>query len=216
MSQEDTLFVIENQRFVPISFARYSGTQYEITEIRTLIFQKWALALVFGESLHRDGGRNPAWWGILLPMQLTLAHIGARANAKNGFDALAQLYLHRCSPFALCRAESFRTEEAFLEWLLRQQGRTPAVPVLLDSRGKQMTSEAFAGWLGARRDEGAQHIVFAVGPASGWSEGACERAQLLLSLGPLTMAHALARLVIAEQLYRAFTILSGHPYHAGH
>ena len=68
---------------------------------------------------------------------------------------------------------------------------------------------------GARRDEGTQHIVFAVGPAERWSEAARERAQLLLSLGPMTMAHALARLVMAEQIYRAFTILTGHPYHAG-
>ncbi len=149
-------------------------------------------------------------------MNLTLAHIGARANSRDGFDALVRLYLDRCSAFARCQAEAFRSEEALLEWLSRQQGRTAAVPVLLDSRGKQMTSEAFAGWLGARRDEGAQHIVFAIGPADGWSEAARERAQLLLSLGPMTLAHALARLVVAEQLYRAFTILTGHPYHSGH
>jgi 23S rRNA (pseudouridine1915-N3)-methyltransferase len=149
-------------------------------------------------------------------MNLTLAHIGARASSKDGFDSLTQVYLDRCSPFARCQSESFRTEEALLEWLGRQQGRTQAVPVFLDSRGKPMTSEAFAGWLGTRRDEGAQHIVFAIGPASGWSEAARARAQLLLSLGPMTMAHALARLVVAEQLYRAFTILSGHPYHGGH
>jgi 23S rRNA (pseudouridine1915-N3)-methyltransferase len=149
-------------------------------------------------------------------MRVTLAHIGARPNAKDGFDALARLYLDRCAPFARCEAEAFRGEEAFLEWLGRQQGRTAAVPVLLDSRGRQMTSEAFASWLGARRDEGAQHIVLAIGPADGWSEAARERAQLLLSLGPMTLAHALARLVAAEQLYRAFTILTGHPYHGGH
>jgi 23S rRNA (pseudouridine1915-N3)-methyltransferase len=158
----------------------------------------------------------PAEWGMLLLMQLTLAHVGARANSKDGFNALAQAYLDRCAPFVRCQAEAFRTEEGLLEWLGRQQGRTTAVAVLLDSRGKQMTSEAFAGWLGARRDEGAQHIVLAIGPASGWSEAARERAQLLISLGPMTMAHALARLVMAEQLYRAFTILSGHPYHGGH
>jgi 23S rRNA (pseudouridine1915-N3)-methyltransferase len=87
---------------------------------------------------------------------------------------------------------------------------------MLDSRGRTMTSEAFAAWLGARRDEGAQHIVFAIGPASGWSQAARERAQLLLSLGPMTLAHSLARLVVAEQVYRAFTILTGHPYHGGH
>jgi 23S rRNA (pseudouridine1915-N3)-methyltransferase len=149
-------------------------------------------------------------------MHLTLAHIGARPGSKDGFDALAQVYLDRCSAFAHCRTEVFRTEEALLDWLDRQQGRTTALAVLLDSRGRQMTSEAFASWLGARRDEGAQHIVFAIGPASGWSEAARGRAQLLLSLGPLTLAHALARLVMAEQLYRAFTILTGHPYHAGH
>jgi len=157
-------------------------------------------------------------------MNLTLAHVGSQvrikpgssANSLGGFDALTQVYFERCSKFAHCRAEAFRTEAAMLEWLGKQQGRTPAVPVLLDSRGKQMTSEGFAAWIGSRRDEGAQHIVFAIGPADGWSEAARTRAQLLLSLGPMTLAHSLARLVIAEQVYRAFTILSGHPYHAGH
>jgi len=110
----------------------------------------------------------------------------------------------------------FRTEQALLDWLQRIEGRTPAITVLLDSRGRQMTSESFAAWLGTRRDQGAQQIVCAVGPASGWSDAARSRAQLLLSLGPMTMAHALARLVMAEQLYRAFTILAGHPYHTGH
>jgi 23S rRNA (pseudouridine1915-N3)-methyltransferase len=149
-------------------------------------------------------------------MNLTLAHIGARAGAKDKFEALCTLYLERCSAFAHCRAESFRSEEALFEWIGKQQGRTPVVSVLLDSRGRQMNSEAFADWMGARRDEGAQHLVFAIGPASGWSEKARLQARLLLSLGPMTMAHALARLVVAEQLYRAFTILTGHPYHTGH
>ncbi len=158
------------------------------------------------------------------PMNLTLAHIGAQARAKSGspsksrdeFDALTRLYLERCSPFANCQAEGFRTEEAMLEWLDRQRARTAPVAVLLDSRGKQMTSEVFAAWLGTRRDEGAQHIVFAIGPASGWSDPTRKRAQLLLSLGSMALAHSLARLVMAEQLYRAFTILNGHPYHTGH
>jgi 23S rRNA (pseudouridine1915-N3)-methyltransferase len=149
-------------------------------------------------------------------MQLTLAHIGARISSKDGFDALTTVYLDRCSVFAKATAASFKTEAALLEWLDRQQGRTPAIPVLLDSRGRQLTSEAFAAWLGARRDEGAQHIVFAVGPSDGWSDPARTRARLLLSLGTFTLAHALARLVIAEQLYRACTILTGHPYHTGH
>ncbi|HME57648.1 MAG TPA: 23S rRNA (pseudouridine(1915)-N(3))-methyltransferase RlmH [Terracidiphilus sp.] len=155
-------------------------------------------------------------WDILLPMNLTLAHIGARLGSRDEFEALTALYLKRCSPFAQCKSESFRTEKALLDWLDRLEGRTPAVVVLLDSRGRQMSSEVFAAWLGARRDKGAQHIVFAVGPHAGWSDAARKRAHLLLSLGPMTMAHALARLALAEQIYRAFTILSGHPYHAGH
>jgi 23S rRNA (pseudouridine1915-N3)-methyltransferase len=149
-------------------------------------------------------------------MNLTLAHVGARPGSKDEFDAGTAIYLGRCSTFAHCKTEAFRTEDALLDWLERQQGRTPVVAVLLDSRGRLMTSEAFAVWLGERRNEGMQHIVFAIGPASGWSENARQRASLLLSLGPMTLAHALARLVISEQIYRAFTILSGHPYHAGH
>lgn len=149
-------------------------------------------------------------------MQLTLAHIGPRAGSRDGLDALTKTYLERCTTWAQCGAEAFRTEDALFEWLLRKSGRTKAILVLFDSRGKQMTSEVFAAWLRARRDEGAQHIVFAIGPADGWSDGSKAKAQLLLSLGPMTMAHSLARLVAAEQLYRAYTILTGHPYHGGH
>lgn len=149
-------------------------------------------------------------------MQISLVHVSATAGAKDQCHALIQMYLERCASFARCSAQSFRTEKALLEWLARQGGRTRPVAVLLDSRGQTMSSERFAKWLGARRDEGSQHVAFAVGPANGWSEDAKQRAELLLSLGPMTMAHALARLVMAEQIYRAVTILTGHPYHGGH
>jgi len=149
-------------------------------------------------------------------MILTLAHIGPSATAKDGSEKLVQGYLERCSGFARCSLENFRSEAAFMEWVGRQQGRTPVWPVLLDSRGKQMSSESFAGWIGARRDEGVQHIVFAIGPADGWSEQARSSARLLLSLGQMTLAHSLARLVMAEQIFRAYAILTGHPYHSGH
>jgi 23S rRNA (pseudouridine1915-N3)-methyltransferase len=149
-------------------------------------------------------------------MRLTLAHVGSRSPAGDEFDRLTGEYLKRVNAWYPCEAASFRSEDGLLEWMDRRTARTPPVVVLLDSRGRQMTSEAFASWLGSRRDQGAQHIVFAVGPAGGWSEAARARAQLLLSLGPLTLAHALARLVLAEQLYRACTILAGHPYHSGH
>ncbi len=153
-------------------------------------------------------------------MQLTLARVatrtGSRSGPKDGFDALTKVYLERCSGFARCQEEAFRTEQALLDWLGRLEGRTPAIAVMLDRPGKQMTSEAFADWLGTKRDQGAQHIVFAIGPADGWAAESLRRAQLTLSLGLLTLPHAIARLVMAEQIYRAFTILSGHPYHCGH
>lgn len=149
-------------------------------------------------------------------MNLTLAHIGGRSSSKEEFNAATETFMARCSALGHCKTEGFRSEEALLDWLKRLEGRTPVVAVLLDSRGRQMTSEAFAAWLGARRDEGTQQIVFAIGPADGWSEAAKGRAQLLLSLGPMTLAHALARLVMAEQIYRAQAILTGHPYHGGH
>ena len=157
-------------------------------------------------------------------MQVTLAHIGARFSASDPSQSLTALYLERCSNMLRTpnqssqgqafKDQAFKTEDAFFTWLDGQKGRPPAV--LLDSRGRSMTSEAFAAWIGARRDESVQHIVFAIGPASGWSPAALSRARLLLSLGSFTLAHALARIVLAEQLYRACTILTGHPYHTGH
>jgi 23S rRNA (pseudouridine1915-N3)-methyltransferase len=149
-------------------------------------------------------------------MQWTVAHIGARSTARDPLDGSVRLYLDRCAPLARCQTQAFKTEEAFFEWIDRQPGRSSVFVVLLDSRGRSMTSESFADWLGARRDQGAQHILFAIGPADGWSEHARTRARILLSLGSLTLAHTLARLVLAEQLYRATTILTGHPYHLGH
>ena len=149
-------------------------------------------------------------------MQLTLAHIGQRISAKDPFQVLVADYLDRCSILGRPGAESFKAESAFLQWLDKLQGRTSPVTVLLDSRGRQLTSETFAAWLGKRRDEGAQHFVFAIGPADGWSPHSTSRAEMLLSLSTFTLAHALARLVFAEQLYRACTILTGHPYHSGH
>ena len=153
---------------------------------------------------------------MLVFMQITLAHIGARAGPKGDFEPMVQNYLERSSAVSRCRTEGFRSEEAFLDFLDKQHGRRPAIAVLLDSRGRQLTSEAFAAWLGARRDEGSQHVVFAIGPANGWSDTARKRAQLLLSFGQMTIAHALARVVMAEQIYRACTILTGHPCHSGH
>ena len=149
-------------------------------------------------------------------MRLILAHIGSRPAASDEFHRLVLRYVKRTDAYYSCETSSFSSEAALLEWIDRRSARTSPLAVLLDSRGRPMTSEGFASWIGSRRDQGAREILFAVGPASGWSDAARSRAQLLLSLGPLTLAHALARLVLAEQLYRACTILAGHPYHCGH
>jgi 23S rRNA (pseudouridine1915-N3)-methyltransferase len=151
-------------------------------------------------------------------MQVTLAQVGSPAGSRDPYEVLVRDYLKRCSGVVRCETQAFRSEAALLDWLERRRGRTPPAVLLLDGRGRAMTSEALAEWLSARRNEGTQQVVFAVGPADGWSEAA--RSQLKnragsLSLGPMTLAHQLARLVIAEQLYRACTILTGHPYHRG-
>jgi len=155
---------------------------------------------------------------ILLAMHITLAHIGARARAQEALDASVCEYLRRCVGFVPCKTEAFRGEKALLDWLERQRGRAGTVLMLLDGRGRQMSSEELARWLGKQRDGGAQHVVFAVGPADGWTDEARAEAKRrggTLSLGPMTLAHSLARLVMAEQIYRACTILTGHPYHRG-
>ena len=149
-------------------------------------------------------------------MQITLACVGSRPPANDPSHLLVGTFMDRCSGFARSTVEFFRDEELLLAWIARQSGRTQPVAVLLDSRGRTMSSEAFAAWIGARRDEGTQHLIFAIGPASGWSDAARKKAQLLLSFGPMTLAHAIARIVLAEQIYRAVTILTGHPYHGGH
>jgi 23S rRNA (pseudouridine1915-N3)-methyltransferase len=88
--------------------------------------------------------------------------------------------------------------------------------VLLNSRGKQFSSEELARFLGEYQERSSLPLLFAVGPTDGFSDQARQAATLLLSLGKMTLAHELARVVLLEQLYRAFTILRGHPYHLGH
>jgi 23S rRNA (pseudouridine1915-N3)-methyltransferase len=88
--------------------------------------------------------------------------------------------------------------------------------VLADSQGKNLSSEEFSTALGRFRDDGTQTVFIAIGPADGWSSVAHEAASLTLSFGRITLPHELAAAVAAEQIYRALTILAGHPYHAGH
>jgi 23S rRNA (pseudouridine1915-N3)-methyltransferase len=148
-------------------------------------------------------------------VNIRLATIKEKAH-DGQFAGVAEFYGKRIQPYAAFEEGRYRTEAALLEAVERQSGRAPVLLVLLDGQGKSMTSRDFAAWLGRQRDAGRRSIWFAIGPADGWSEAARGRADLLLSLGPMTLAHELARLVACEQIYRAFTILAGHPYHTGH
>jgi 23S rRNA (pseudouridine1915-N3)-methyltransferase len=154
-------------------------------------------------------------------VKLTLAAIGLHARSAgpsraSAFEELVEAYLARTAAYAQVETAVFRSAKAFFEARERQSSRMGSVLVLLDGRGQQFSSEELAWWLRRMRDEGQQRIVFAVGPPDGWSASERERATLLLSMGPMTLPHELARVVLSEQLYRAFTILAGHPYHLGH
>ncbi|RVQ67693.1 23S rRNA (pseudouridine(1915)-N(3))-methyltransferase RlmH [Croceicoccus ponticola] len=90
---------------------------------------------------------------------------------------------------------------------------TPAKEVLLDERGRQMSSEDFANLLERWRDDGAREARFLIGAADGHGAAAREDADLLLGFGPMTWPHLMVRAMLAEQLWRATSILAGHPYH---
>jgi 23S rRNA (pseudouridine1915-N3)-methyltransferase len=87
-----------------------------------------------------------------------------------------------------------------------------ATMVLLDATGKQFSSQQFSKWLGDLRDRGTRELVFLCGDAEGFPSEIRERATQRISLSTLTMPHEFARVVLAEQMYRAFAILAGHPY----
>lgn len=97
-------------------------------------------------------------------------------------------------------------------------GQPPALPaagkqILLDERGKQLESKAFAALLGRWRDEGIRETRFLIGAADGHSAPERDAADLLLGFGLATWPHLLARAMLAEQLWRAVSILANHPYH---
>ena len=106
-------------------------------------------------------------------------------------------------------------EDAVLK-LLERSGRTAPVFVTMDPRGKMLSSEQLAEFLRSHLERGTQELIFAIGPADGWSERAKKAANNLISFGPITLPHELARVVLLEQPYRGFCILQGHPYHDGH
>lgn len=147
-------------------------------------------------------------------MKLKLAWIGKTKNPA--IQSLTDDYLKRISRYTEVEGLSLADESALLK-LREKSGSRPAhTVVLLDSRGKTFSSEEFARFLQDHQERNPQPLVLAIGPADGFSEHARKAASTTLSLGRMTLAHELARVVLLEQVYRAFTILKGHPYHSGH
>lgn len=100
-------------------------------------------------------------------------------------------------------------EAALLEAAAPREARR----IILDQRGESRSSNAFAKLLGDWRDQGAPAACFFIGGADGLSRNIRESAELSLAFGPATWPHMLVRAMLCEQIYRAMTILAGHPYH---
>lgn len=152
-------------------------------------------------------------------MKIKIAWMGK--TKEPAIQSLTDEYLKRISRYGTVEWLRLRDEAALLQMCGRaapaktvSSGKSTLV--LMDSRGKQLSSEEFARFLGDYQDRNPLPLVFAIGPADGFSEVASSRAQHSISLGRMTLPHELARVVLLEQLYRAFTILKGHPYHSGH
>jgi 23S rRNA (pseudouridine1915-N3)-methyltransferase len=154
-------------------------------------------------------------------VKIKIAWIGKTKEAA--IQALTDEYLKRISRYVAVEGVALRDEDALLQLCGRA---TPArtgksnsgksTLVLLDCHGKEFSSEEFARFIGEYQDRNPLPLVFGLGPADGFGEAARGAAQHTISLGKMTLAHELARVVLLEQVYRAFTILKGHPYHSGH
>ena len=157
-------------------------------------------------------------------MQMTIAAIGRmKAGAER---ELAERYRDRVNktgrrlglslavrefPESRAAAAAARKEQEAAALLAAlPQG---AILVALDETGKNLDSRDFARQIAAWRDDGVAELVFAIGGADGFAPSLLKAATLRLALGTMTWPHQLVRLMLAEQTYRAVTILSGHPYH---
>ncbi len=141
-------------------------------------------------------------------MRIRLIFLGKTRRAE--IRSLVEEYLARIRRFA--QVEIVELRDASAAAARKLEFEPGATIVLLDAAGKPQNSESFAKWLSELRDRGARELVFLCGDAQGFPEAIRRRANAKLSLSPLTFSHELARAMLAEQLYRAFTILAGHPY----
>ena len=150
-------------------------------------------------------------------MKIKIVWIGK--TKEPAIAALTEEYLKRISRYVQIEGVTLRDEAALLATCERSagaKGGAKSTLALMDSRGKEFSSEQFAKFLGDYRDRNPLPLIIAVGGADGFGPEIKSVAQQTISLGKMTLAHELARVVLLEQVYRAFTILKGHPYHSGH
>lgn len=144
-------------------------------------------------------------------MKIQVAWIKSGGTRSAAIEDLAAQYGKRIAAFAQIETREFKTEDALRKFLEKSSAKL----VVLDSRGREFSSQQFAEWLRVQRDASLQ-LIFAIGPADGFADETLRAAFAQVSLGKITLPHELARVVLLEQIYRAFTILAGHPYHLGH
>lgn len=155
-------------------------------------------------------------------MKIKVTWIGKTKEAA--IQSLTGEYLKRIARYVPVDGIALRDEAALLEMCgraipgrkLKSTSGGKSTLVLMDSRGKELSSTEFARFLGDYQDRNPLPLVFAIGGANGFGDDVRAAAQHVLSLGKITLAHELARVVLLEQIYRGFTILKGHPYHSGH
>jgi 23S rRNA (pseudouridine1915-N3)-methyltransferase len=150
-------------------------------------------------------------------MQILLASILPKRSAITGpAQASLALYVDRCARYTPTAHRTFASESTLLGFLDSAAARTRPCLLLTDSTGQQFSSTELAAAVSQLFDTGIQTLVFAIGPADGWSPAARKRADKTIAFGRITLPHELAAVIAAEQLYRSLTIRAGHPYHTGH
>jgi len=140
-------------------------------------------------------------------MRLQLLMIGKTRRPE--MRAIIDDYVNRIRRSCAIEILEVRDAEAALKKL---EANRAATAILLDADGRSFDSNAFAKWLGELRDRGTRQVIFICGNADGFPESLRERVSQRISLSAMTLSHELARAVLAEQIYRAFAILSGSPY----
>jgi len=146
-------------------------------------------------------------------MKIKVAWIGK--TKEPAIQSLTDEYLKRISRYAEIEGLSLRDESALLALSRGEKGKDRHRLILLDSRGKQLSSEELAAFIESEQVNTIP-LLFAIGSSDGFSDEVRRHATWILSLGKMTLPHELARVVVLEQIYRAFTILKNHPYHVGH